>query len=118
MEEHRIDWQMLGNRISEMRLARGITQMELAEKTGLSLTYIGYIEQGKRHGKFETYVQIVDVLGYSLNDLLALDLSTDITDCLFWELSTVLSSCEECEKESIVKIVRDMVQMIQLFHGD
>ena len=55
MGKNGIDWQMLGNRIAEMRISRGITQMELAEMTGLSLTHIGYIEQGKRHGKLRLY---------------------------------------------------------------
>ena len=45
MEGSRIDWRRLGNRIAEMRMARGVTQMELAEMIGLSPTYIGYIEQ-------------------------------------------------------------------------
>ena len=62
MGKNGIDWQMLGNRIAEMRISRGITQMELAEMTGLSLTHIGYIEQGKRHGKFETYARTITIL--------------------------------------------------------
>ena len=118
MEESRIDWLRLGNRIAEMRMARGLTQMDLAEKTGLSVTYIGYIEQGKRHGKFETYVQIVAAMGYSLNDLMVMELDSDLTDYLGWELSSVLSACDENKQESIVRIVRDMVQMIRLFHND
>ena len=118
MEEFRINWMRLGNRVAEMRMARGITQMELAEMTGLSLTHIGYLEQGKRHGKFETYAQIVAALGYSLDDLMATELSTDLTKCLVWELSRALSGCEVDKQESIVQIVRDMVHMIQLFHED
>ena len=43
------------------------------------------------------------------------NLCNDIDKCL---RTNNYNSCEECEKESIVKIVRDMVQMIQLFHGD
>ena len=115
MEENNIDWLKVGNRVAEMRIARGITQMELAEMTGMSMTYIGYLEQGKRHGKFETYVQIVSVLGYSLNDLMALELTNDLMRGLAWELSRVLSGCGEDKRESIVRTVRDMVHMIRLF---
>ncbi len=118
MEENKIDWQKLGDRIAKMRLARGMTQMDLAEKTGLSSTYIGYIEQGKRHGKFETYAQIVTVMGYSLNDLLAKELGNDLADSLVWEISSALAGCKEEKQESIVRIVRDMVHMIQLFHEE
>ena len=118
MGKNGIDWQMLGNRIAEMRISRGITQMELAEMTGLSLTHIGYIEQGKRHGKFETYVHIVSLLGYTLNDLQTAELEGDVTEDLVWELSSALSACDDHRKEPIVKIVRDMVHMIRLFHED
>ena len=45
MEEYRVDFRKLGNRIADMRLSRGITQFQLAEKTGHSRVYIGYIEQ-------------------------------------------------------------------------
>lgn len=115
MEEIRIDWLRVGNRVAEMRIARGITQMELAEMTGMSMTYIGYLEQGKRHGKFETYVQIVSALGYSLNDLLIPELSNDLLHGVAWELARVLSGCGEDKRESIVRTVRDMVHMIRLF---
>ena len=118
MEGKGIDWMMLGKRIAEMRMARGLTQMDLAEKLGLSPNYIGYIEQGKRHAKFETYVQIVSAMGYSLNDLFLLENRNSLSDCLAWEISAALSDCREDKRESIIWIVRDMVQMIRLFHGD
>ncbi|MBR3334822.1 MAG: hypothetical protein IKG23_11075 [Clostridia bacterium] len=36
MEENRINWRVLGNRIADMRMSRGISQIRLAELTGLS----------------------------------------------------------------------------------
>lgn len=118
MESNKINWVRLGNRISDMRLARGITQMELAEQTGLSATYIGYIEQGKRHAKFEIYVNIVTKLGYSMNDLFDEELAEDPTGSLVWELSRALSVCGEDKQDSILQIVRDLVHMIHRFHDD
>ena len=61
-----IDWLMLGNRISDMRRSRNMTQLELAERLGTSDVYIGYLEQGKRHGTLETFINIVNILGYSI----------------------------------------------------
>ena len=118
MDGVRIDWCSLGNRIAEMRIARGITQMELAERTGLSLTYIGYLEQGKRHGTFDTYLRIVNELGYSLNDLVAGSLDSGLPDCLAWELSRALTGCGTEEQESVLRIVREMTKMIRLFRPD
>ena len=118
MEEYRIDWRKLGNRIAEMRIERGLTQMELAEMTGLSVTHIGYLEQGKRHGKFETYLQLVSAMGFSLNDLMTVKISNDLAQSLVWEITHALSGCEADKKDSIVQIVHDMVYMIHIFRAD
>ena len=56
MDDLKVDWLTIGNRIAEMRLSRGLTQLQLAELTGLSRVYIGYIEQGKRCGTILTYL--------------------------------------------------------------
>ena len=118
MDEIKIDWRQLGNRIAEMRMARGVTQLYLAEKTGLSETYIGYLEQGKRHGNFDSYLHIVTALGLTLNDPVTVDLTNDPSDHLAWELSRALSACGTDEQESIMRIVREMAHVIHLFHAD
>ena len=46
-----------------------MTQFQLAERAGLSEVYIGYLEQGKRRAALDTYIRIVNVLGYTLDDL-------------------------------------------------
>ena len=113
MEEKRIDWRVLGNRIADMRLSRGITQIQLAEMTGLSRVYIGYIEQGKRCGTIMTYLDIVTALGYSLNDLVRDNLS-DVAPELILEFSSALKGCSADQKDSIVRIFREMLSMIRM----
>lgn len=117
MEDNRIDWRILGNRIADMRLSRGITQIQLAEMTGLSRVYIGYIEQGKRCGTIMTYLDIVTVLGYSLNDLVRENLS-DATPDLYLEFSSAMKGCSMDEKDTIVRIFREMLSMIRMFRGE
>ena len=113
MDENRIDWRVLGNRIADMRLSRGITQIQLAEMTGLSRVYIGYIEQGKRCGTIMTYLDIVTALGYSLNDLVSDNLS-DVVPELILEFNSALRGCSEDQKDSIVRIFREMLSMIRM----
>ena len=113
MEEKRIDWRVLGNRIADMRLSRGITQIQLAEMTGLSRVYIGYIEQGKRCGTIMAYLDIVTALGYSLNDLVRDNLS-DVAPELILEFSSALKGCSADQKDSIVRIFREMLSMIRM----
>ena len=116
MDELKLDSRILGNRVADMRLSRGLTQFQLAELTGLSRVYIGYLEQGKRCGTILTYLDIVSVLGYSLNDLVGGSFSDPDTE-LISELSLALTDCSGDEKESIVRIFREMLKMIRMYHG-
>ncbi len=116
MEEMKLDSRILGNRVADMRISRGLSQIQLAELTGLSRVYIGYIEQGKRCGTLLTYLDIVSVLGYSLNDLVGGSFS-DPDAQLLSELGYALTDCSGDEKESVVRIFREMLKMIRMFHG-
>lgn len=100
-----------------MRLSRGITQFRLAEMTGLSRVFIGYIEQGKRSATILTYLDIVTALGYTLNDLVREE-RPDAVQLLASDLCVALSSCSDGEKEQIVRIFREMLNMIRLFRED
>jgi DNA-binding XRE family transcriptional regulator len=48
---------------------RGLTQQELAEKTGMSKPYISQIESGKRQGTIDTLAAIARVLDVPLEVL-------------------------------------------------
>ena len=47
-----------GQRLRSIRLAKGLTQEELAEKAGLHATYIGIIERGKQGASLDTIEKI------------------------------------------------------------
>ena len=116
MDDHKIDWRTIGNRIADMRISRGLTQFQLAELTGLSRVYIGYIEQGKRSGTILTYLDIVSVLGYSLNDLVGgTFLESDAE--LLSELSIALLNCRGHEKASVIRILQEMLMLLRNNHG-
>ena len=46
--------------LKTMRLKKGLTQKELAKKTGLSIFTIANIEQGQRKGSELTWKKILD----------------------------------------------------------
>ena len=61
----------LGQRLRELRQARGWTQDQLAEKCKLHRTFIGSVERGERNVSILNLRHIARVLRVSLNDLLA-----------------------------------------------
>ena len=115
MTGKKFDWEKLGNRIAEMRITKGITQQQLAEMTGLSVVYVGYIEQGKRHGTLTTYLDIVNILGYTLNDLIIYESTDLLTSSYVLEVASVLSICKTGERETLLRIIRELAEMIRQF---
>lgn len=59
----------LSQKLREVRKAKGMTQQELAEKTGLHLTYIGHLEAGKYHPTMFVVWKVAKALGIGIDDL-------------------------------------------------
>lgn len=53
------------------RIARKLTQQQLAFESGLSLTYVGEIERGQRMVSLDTIVRLATALHLSVAELLA-----------------------------------------------
>lgn len=56
------DRSRFGQRVRELRLAKGWTQEELAERTGLHPTYIGGVERGERNLGLDNLLKIARAL--------------------------------------------------------
>lgn len=62
--------QQFGDRVRTLRKARGLSQEQLAERTGLHRTYIGGIERGERNVSLINIVRLANALEVSPSDLL------------------------------------------------
>lgn len=60
------DSEEIGERIKELRKSKGVSQKELAQKTGLSIGSIQGYEQGRYNPKLEAIVKIAGALGVDL----------------------------------------------------
>lgn len=60
----------IGKNISKYHLAKRMTQDELAEKTGLSVTYIGMLERGEKLPAIDTFIDILNALEVSADMIL------------------------------------------------
>ena len=59
-----------GARIKQLRINKGLTQEQLAEKMHVTGTYIVKIENSERTGSIELAVELADCFGVSLDHLL------------------------------------------------
>jgi transcriptional regulator with XRE-family HTH domain len=60
----------IGKRIAKLRRERGFTQERLAERIGVSLTWIGYIETAKRRPNIKMLYRLSKALQVDPGELL------------------------------------------------
>ena len=54
--------ELLGQRIREMRIAKGLTQEDLAHESDIDRSYIGGVERGERNLSFDKLCEIAQAL--------------------------------------------------------
>lgn len=81
----------IGKNIRNVRKAKKMRQEDLAERTGLSVNYIGNVERGEKIPSLETFLNIVNALGVTSDVVLA-----DVLDAGYVIRSSILS--EKMEK--------------------
>ena len=59
-----MDWRVVvGRNVRALRLARGLTQEQLAFEAKIDLTYAGGIERGRRNPSLLVLARVADALG-------------------------------------------------------
>ena len=94
----------LGERIYEARKKRKMTQSDLAEKAGISNTYLSHIENGSKNMSMDTFIDIANALGVTADELLIDNISSKdlhYSDRLFESLI----GCSNYEKKVILEVV-------------
>jgi DNA-binding XRE family transcriptional regulator len=59
----------LARKIQKIRQEKGWTQEKLAEKVGVSTTFIGYVETGYRIPNLKMIYKIANILGVKVKDI-------------------------------------------------
>ncbi|MGG4203769.1 helix-turn-helix transcriptional regulator [Paenibacillus jamilae] len=60
----------VGERIRTIRKAKGLTQQQLAELSGLDDAYIGSVERGERNFSIDTLEKVLTALNVSISELM------------------------------------------------
>ena len=66
-----MDYVDMGKRVRKQRQLIGRTQQELAERIGVSTSFVGHVERGTRKASLETLVALSNALGVGVDYLLA-----------------------------------------------
>ena len=65
-----VNYALLGENIRLLRKAKSLTQAELAQRAGLSVSFLGHIERGTRILSLDTLITLADILDSSPDRLL------------------------------------------------
>ena len=74
-----MNYEALGKRIRAQRKISHMTQEQLAEQAGISLSFLGHIERGTRKASLDTLVGIANALKIS-TDILLQEIANVIRD--------------------------------------
>lgn len=61
--------QTMGQRLSALREAKGVNQIDVAETTGLGRTFLSMLEQGKKQGSIASLAALADYYQVSIDYL-------------------------------------------------
>ena len=103
-----MDYYKIGQRIRKYRKANGLSQEQLAEKIGISVTHMSHIETGNTKLSLQVLVDITTALDVRSDDLLTDKVSN--REVAFAELNKTLESCTSDQ----LKIIEDVVKAIKI----
>lgn len=98
-----MDYKDFGRQVRDMRRQQGLTQDKLAEKAGISASFLGHIERGSRKASLETLVQLCNTLNVTPQSLLIASLSDDLVT----EIAPTLSEDDRARLSTFLRIAQD-----------
>ncbi len=105
--------QIIGSRIKEARMKKGMSQAELAAKASLSLPHISEIELGKSNMMIGSFIRIIAALQVSSDSILRPDMP-EVRNIYAGELSELLSGFTPAQMDSVLRIVKELKQTMHI----
>ncbi len=103
--------QEIGARLKQARLARNLTQPQLAEAADISVSFLSNLENGRQAMNIKTLTALLDILNVSADWLL--NNGTDSANhAAALEIEKELASCTPKERETILRLVLLMKESI------
>lgn len=106
-----MDNKKVGGRIRHARRAAGLTQEQLAEKTGVTQTTISAIERGVRTPSLALFVDIVNAVGATANEPLSDVVTTKtFSNAEIAKLSELLKDRSSEESKKIFAVIKALLE--------
>ena len=104
-----IDYNIIGSRIKKARIAKGLTQEELAEKIDVSVAFLSRVERGSSHINLKRLTQLCGLLdvseGYILNGS-----SRNSSQYLNREFIEILKTCSPEKQKMIYNVAKAIAE--------
>lgn len=110
--KHEMELKSLGVRIQQYRKALGLTQEDIADRMGCSLTYISKLENGKASCNLERLFELSNILKCDAADLL-LGINMGSSQYLDPELGQMIAQLTPNDKELLCAMMEVMIRRNQ-----
>ena len=105
-------YQVVGSRIRDIRIQKGMSQADLAAKASLSLPVISAVENARTKIWLITFARIAEALEVSADDILRLS-TPPSTASYPDEFAEILKDCSAGEIEAILKIAKQVKSTLE-----
>lgn len=105
-----MNYYLLGSRIKDTRRSLGLSQFDLAEEANISVTYLSYIENGKKSLSLETLVKIATALNTTVDYLLV---GNQTNSLLLSQYDLLFDDCSELEKDIMYEASTSLKQILK-----
>lgn len=107
-----MDYYEIGQRIRKIRKAHGLSQEELAEKIGISVTHMSHIETGNTKLSLPVFVELSRALEVRTDELL----SDNHPGIRVASIEAIIHMLETCSTQQI-RIIEDILPAIKAALG-
>lgn len=110
----KINYALIGKRVRETRKQQHVTQLQLAELAGLSVSYISHIETAYKHASLSSLLHISNALGITMDELLNGNQLFNPTEYQT-DIDLIMADCTGNEKRFIYELI---LAVKEIFHNN
>ena len=105
-----INYQLVGQRVKQLRNKKHLTQEQLAEACNISTSYLGHIERGSKKLSLETAVKIAQCLHVSV-DALVIDGVLENSGLLS-NIEAIIKKQDKKKQEQFIRLLKILAKNI------